>query len=286
MVRKEDPTRAPAPPPSTRTWSPAAEPGQRRFGETEFSKFQTRPTFEGMEFVGFSWDAATYSARKARRTKRQRSSAILSRTPHASSGRARARMARPLLVDVAMLVLAGAATQVASHLAGYPKPPITWIFIFAGLVLAMLGSPGHVQPAPSFPPPGRDPPGRIGHRRGHDGGHHVRNHPRRRPAHFRPDRPGLDPGDAVPLGRPHGPLHLSHKGDRPRRGPPDADRGRRQGRPPGGPPPDANVPSSASSRSGSWTTTRSSSRAARRRFPCSERAGTWSASSRRTTSST
>ena len=56
--------------------------------------------------------------------------------------KSRARMARPLLVDVAMLVLAGGATQVASHLAGYPKPPITWIFIFAGLVLAMLGARG------------------------------------------------------------------------------------------------------------------------------------------------
>ena len=51
-------------------------------------------------------------------------------------------MARPLLVDVAMLVLAGGATQLASHLAGYPKPPITWIVIFGALVLAMFGARG------------------------------------------------------------------------------------------------------------------------------------------------
>src|SRR5688500_8229371 len=56
--------------------------------------------------------------------------------------KSRARMARPVLVDVAMLVLAGMATQLASHLAGYPKPPITWIFLFAALVLAMLGARG------------------------------------------------------------------------------------------------------------------------------------------------
>ena len=37
--------------------------------------------------------------------------------------KSRARMARPLLVDVAMLVLAGATTQLASHLAGYPSRP-------------------------------------------------------------------------------------------------------------------------------------------------------------------
>jgi len=56
--------------------------------------------------------------------------------------KSRARMARPVLVDVAMLVLAGAATQLASHLAGYPKPPITWIFIFGAMVLAMLAARG------------------------------------------------------------------------------------------------------------------------------------------------
>ena len=56
--------------------------------------------------------------------------------------KSRARMARPLLVDVAMLVAAGASTQLASHLAGYPKPPITWIFLFAAMVLALLGVRG------------------------------------------------------------------------------------------------------------------------------------------------
>jgi exopolysaccharide biosynthesis polyprenyl glycosylphosphotransferase len=56
--------------------------------------------------------------------------------------KSRARMARPLLVDVAMLVVAGATTQLASHLAGYPKPPITWIFLFGAMVLAMLGARG------------------------------------------------------------------------------------------------------------------------------------------------
>jgi exopolysaccharide biosynthesis polyprenyl glycosylphosphotransferase len=56
--------------------------------------------------------------------------------------KSRVRMARPVLVDVAMLVLAGTATQLASHLAGYPKPPITWIFIFGALVLTMLAARG------------------------------------------------------------------------------------------------------------------------------------------------
>jgi exopolysaccharide biosynthesis polyprenyl glycosylphosphotransferase len=51
-------------------------------------------------------------------------------------------MARPLIADVAMLTLAGLATQLASGLAGYPKPPITWIFVFGVLVLAMLGARG------------------------------------------------------------------------------------------------------------------------------------------------
>jgi len=56
--------------------------------------------------------------------------------------KSRVRMARPFLVDVAMLVLAGTATQLASHLAGYPKPPITWIVIFGAMVLAMLAARG------------------------------------------------------------------------------------------------------------------------------------------------
>jgi exopolysaccharide biosynthesis polyprenyl glycosylphosphotransferase len=56
--------------------------------------------------------------------------------------RSRASKARPLLVDVAMLFLAGATTQLASHLAGYPKPPITWVFIFGVMVLAMFGARG------------------------------------------------------------------------------------------------------------------------------------------------
>ena len=48
---------------------------------------------------------------------------------HAATGlewKSRARMARPLLVDTAMLTLAGVATQLASGLAGYPKPPVSW----------------------------------------------------------------------------------------------------------------------------------------------------------------
>ena len=68
------------------------------------------------------------------------------RSPVAHAARiewkSRARKARPLLVDVAMLFLAGASTQLASHLAGYPKPPITWVFIFSVLVLAMFGIRG------------------------------------------------------------------------------------------------------------------------------------------------
>jgi exopolysaccharide biosynthesis polyprenyl glycosylphosphotransferase len=54
----------------------------------------------------------------------------------------RARKVRPVIVDAAMLTLAGATTQLASHLAGYPKPPITWVFIFGVLVLAMFGARG------------------------------------------------------------------------------------------------------------------------------------------------
>jgi exopolysaccharide biosynthesis polyprenyl glycosylphosphotransferase len=54
----------------------------------------------------------------------------------------RSRKARPVLVDVAMLTVAGMATQLASHLAGYPKPPITWIVIFGAMVLAMFGARG------------------------------------------------------------------------------------------------------------------------------------------------
>ena len=134
--------------------------------------------------------------------------------------KSRARMARPLLVDVAMLVLAGAATQVASHLAGYPKPPITWIVIFGVLVLVMFGARGmysqrlrshlldEIRQVVSATAVATMAVISFAH------------HHRRRPAHVRPDRPGLDPGHAVPLGRPHGPLHLPGTGDRPRRGPP------------------------------------------------------------------
>src|SRR5688572_33502908 len=82
----------------------------------------------------FSKDSSAYKA------------AAKLRNPVAHAARlewkARARMARPLLVDVAMLVVAGATTQLASHLAGYPEPPLTWIFLFALMVLAMLGARG------------------------------------------------------------------------------------------------------------------------------------------------
>ena len=37
-----------------------------------------------------------------------------------------------------VVIATGAATQAASHLAGYPKPPITWIFIFACLAILPL----------------------------------------------------------------------------------------------------------------------------------------------------
>jgi exopolysaccharide biosynthesis polyprenyl glycosylphosphotransferase len=56
--------------------------------------------------------------------------------------KSRARMARPLLVDGAMLTLAGIATQVASHFAGYPKPPVSWVMFFGFLVVAMFGIRG------------------------------------------------------------------------------------------------------------------------------------------------
>jgi exopolysaccharide biosynthesis polyprenyl glycosylphosphotransferase len=56
--------------------------------------------------------------------------------------KSRARMARPLLIDTAMLTLAGGATQLASHFAGYPKPPISWMMFFGLLVLAMFGGRG------------------------------------------------------------------------------------------------------------------------------------------------
>jgi exopolysaccharide biosynthesis polyprenyl glycosylphosphotransferase len=56
--------------------------------------------------------------------------------------KSRARMARPLLVDVAMLTVAGLATQLASHLAGYPKPPVSWVMFFGLLVVVMLGIRG------------------------------------------------------------------------------------------------------------------------------------------------
>jgi exopolysaccharide biosynthesis polyprenyl glycosylphosphotransferase len=56
--------------------------------------------------------------------------------------RSRARMARPLLVDVAMLTVAGMATQLASHLAGYPKPPISWVMFFGLLVVVMFAIRG------------------------------------------------------------------------------------------------------------------------------------------------
>ncbi|MGH2978178.1 MAG: exopolysaccharide biosynthesis polyprenyl glycosylphosphotransferase [Solirubrobacterales bacterium] len=56
--------------------------------------------------------------------------------------KSRARMARPLLVDTAMLTLAGMATQLASHLAGYPKPPVSWVMFFGALVLVMFAIRG------------------------------------------------------------------------------------------------------------------------------------------------
>jgi exopolysaccharide biosynthesis polyprenyl glycosylphosphotransferase len=56
--------------------------------------------------------------------------------------KSRARMARPLLVDVAMLTLAGIATQIASHFAGYPKPPISWVMFFGLLVIVMFAARG------------------------------------------------------------------------------------------------------------------------------------------------
>ena len=52
------------------------------------------------------------------------------------------RQLRPVLVDIAMLVLAGAATQVASNLAGYPEPPLKWVFFFGVMVMAMFGARG------------------------------------------------------------------------------------------------------------------------------------------------
>src|SRR4051812_25705393 len=56
--------------------------------------------------------------------------------------KSRARMARPVLVDVAMLTVAGLATQLASQLAGYPKPPVSWVMFFGLLVIVMLGIRG------------------------------------------------------------------------------------------------------------------------------------------------
>ena len=58
----------------------------------------------------------------------------------------RARMARPLIVDTAMLVLAGMATQLSSHVAGYPKPPVTWVVFFGALVLVMFAARGMYGP--------------------------------------------------------------------------------------------------------------------------------------------
>ena len=75
-----------------------------------------------------------------------RKAAAKLRSPVAHAARiewkSRARKARPLLVDGTMLFVAGAATQLASHLAGYPKPPITWVFVFSMLVIAMFGIRG------------------------------------------------------------------------------------------------------------------------------------------------
>jgi exopolysaccharide biosynthesis polyprenyl glycosylphosphotransferase len=72
--------------------------------------------------------------------------AAMLRNPVAHAARlewkSRARMARPLLIDTAMLTLAGAATQLASHMAGYPKPPISWVMFFAAMVLIMFGARG------------------------------------------------------------------------------------------------------------------------------------------------
>jgi exopolysaccharide biosynthesis polyprenyl glycosylphosphotransferase len=77
-------------------------------------------------------------------TARKAAAKLRSPVAHAASleWKSRARKARPLLVDIAMLFLAGATTQLASHLAGYPKPPITWVFIFSVLVLAMFAIRG------------------------------------------------------------------------------------------------------------------------------------------------
>jgi hypothetical protein len=54
----------------------------------------------------------------------------------------RSGLARPVIVDVAMLIVAGAATQVASNLAGYPEPPLKWVFFFGLLVMVMFGARG------------------------------------------------------------------------------------------------------------------------------------------------
>jgi exopolysaccharide biosynthesis polyprenyl glycosylphosphotransferase len=77
-------------------------------------------------------------------TTRKAAAKLRSPVAHAASleWKSRARKARPLLVDIGMLFLAGATTQLASHLAGYPKPPITWVFIFSVGVLAMFAIRG------------------------------------------------------------------------------------------------------------------------------------------------